>query len=324
MDHTRLGSTNLWTSRIGFGAMGIGSPTWRSWVLDEKASIPVIERAVELGITFFDTSNFYSGGESERVLGAALGRLLPREDYILATKVGNRMGGTPTTGGYSRKHILAAVEDSLRRLGTDYIDLYQTHVWREDTRIEETLDALHTLVESGKVRYVGATDMPVWQFAKFFYEARRLGRHAFSTMQHHYNLVWREHESELIPMCRAEGIGLLPYSPLARGFLAGDPRGHDRGTERGRTDDHARKWYGRDSDQRVLERLLAVAADRAASPAAVSLAWVLAKSPSGAPLLGPTAPAHLDVIEQALTLELTPAEIARLEEPYQARLRYAH
>jgi aryl-alcohol dehydrogenase (NADP+) len=324
MDYIRLGATNLWTSRIGFGAMGVGSPTWRSWVLDEDASIPVIERAVELGITFFDTSNFYSKGESERVLGAALNRLLPREDYILATKVGNPMGRTPTTGGYSRKHILAAVDDSLRRLGVDYIDLYQTHVWREDTNIEETLGALDALVESGKVRYIGATDMPVWQFAKFVYEAKRLGRHGFATMQHHYNLVWREHESELIPMCQAEGIGLLPYSPLARGFLSGDSQGHDRDTERGRTDDHSRKWYGRDSDQRVLERLLAVGADRDAAPAAVALAWVLSKSATGAPLLGATSVDQLDVVEQALNLELASEEIAALESPYVARLRYGH
>ncbi|MBF8187681.1 aldo/keto reductase [Nonomuraea sp. K274] len=324
MDYIPLGATNLRTSRIAFGAMGIGSPIWRSWVLDEGASVPIIERAVELGITFFDTSNFYSKGESERVLGATLKRLLPREDYILATKVGNPMGTTPTTGGYSRKHILAAVDDSLRRLDVDYIDLYQTHVWREGTNIEETLSALDALVESGKVRYVGATDMPVWQFAKFLYEARRLGRHGFATMQHHYNLVWREHESELIPMCQAEGIGLLPYSPLARGFLSGDPRGHDRDTERGRTDEYSRKWYGRASDQRVLESLRTVAAERGADPAAVSVAWVLAKSPTGAPILGPTSADQLDVVEQALSMDLTPEEIAVLESPYVARLRYGH
>ena len=155
----------------------------------------MVERALELGITFFDTSNFYSGGDSERVLGRALAASLEREDYVLATKVGNPMGRTPTTGGYSRKHVVAAVDDSLRRLGVEYVDLYQTHVWREDTNVEETLDALDAVVSSGKVRYVGATDMPVWQFAKFVYEARRLGRHAFISMQHHYNLVWREHES---------------------------------------------------------------------------------------------------------------------------------
>lgn len=323
MDSARLGSTNLWISRIAFGAMGIGSPTWRSWVAQEHESIPVIERAVELGITFFDTSNFYSAGESECVLGTTLSRLLPREDYVLATKVGNPMGTSPTARGFSRKHILAAVDDSLRRLGVDYIDLYQTHVWREETNIEETLGALDALIDSGKVRYIGATDMPVWQFAKFVYEAKRLGWHRFATMQHHYNLVWREHESELMPMCEAEGIGLLPYSPLARGFLSGDPRGHDRPTERGRTDDHARKWYGRPSDQRVLETLIKTAADRGSTPAAVALAWVLAKSP-GAALIGATSVAHLDVVQEALGLTLSPEEIGTLESPYEARLSYGH
>jgi aryl-alcohol dehydrogenase-like predicted oxidoreductase len=324
MDYVRLGATNLWTSRICFGAMGVGSPDWRSWVLDEVQARPVIERAIELGVTLFDTSNFYSNGESERILGSTLRNSLDREDYILATKVGNPMGKTPTSGGYSRKHILAAVDDSLRRLGVDYIDLYQTHVWRGDVHIEETLDALDAVVASGKVRYVGATDMPVWQFAKFVYEAKRLGRHGFSTMQHHYNLVWREHESELIPMCRAEGIGLLPYSPIARGFLSGDPEGHDRDTERGRTDDHSRKWFGRDSDQQVLEALRSVAKERDARPAAVALAWVLSKSPTAAPLIGATSVEQLDVVDEALDLDVSADEIAVLERSYEPRLSYGH
>lgn len=324
MHYVRLGATNLTTSRIGFGAMGIGHPEWRPWVLDETQSQPLVERAVELGITFFDTSNFYSSGHSERVLGAALKRVLPREDYILATKVGNRMGERPTTLGYSRKHIIAAVEDSLRRLDVDYIDLYQTHVWRPETNIEETLKTLDWLITTGKVRYVGATDMPVWQFAKFVYEAKARGLHGFSSMQHHYNLVWREHESELIPMCQAEGIGLLPYSPLARGFLSGDPAGHDRDTERGRTDEYSRQWYGRDSDQHVLKALLKIASERDAAAAAIALAWVLAKTPGATPLIGATSAQQLDVIEQALSTELTPDEINALEDPYVARLSYGH
>lgn len=324
MEYVRLGATNLSTSRIGFGAMGIGDPKWRSWVLDETQSQPLIERAIELGITFFDTSNFYSAGHSERVLGSALKRLLPREDYILATKVGNRMGERPTTLGYSRKHIIAAVEDSLRRLDVEYIDLYQTHVWRPETNIEEALETLDWLITTGKVRYVGATDMPVWQFAKFVYQARSMGAHGFSSMQHHYNLVWREHESELIPMCKAEGIGLLPYSPLARGFLSGDSRGHDRDTERGHTDEYSRQWYGRDSDQHVLEALLKVAKERDMTAVAIALAWVLAKSPSATPLIGATSVGQLDVIEQALSIELTVDEIEALENPYVARLNYGH
>jgi 1-deoxyxylulose-5-phosphate synthase len=258
------------------------------------------------------------------VLGSTLKKLLPREDYILATKVGNRMGERPTTLGYSRKHILAAVEDSLRRLDVDYIDLYQTHVWRPDTNIEETLETLDWLITTGKVRYVGATDMPVWQFAKFVYGSKDRGVKAFSSMQHHYNLVWREHEAELIPMCQAEGIGMLPYSPLARGFLSGDPMGHDRDTERGRTDDYSRQWYGRDSDQRVLEALLKVAAERGVSAAVIALAWVLTKSPGASPLVGATSVQQLDIIDQALATELTKDEIDAMEKPYVARLNYSH
>lgn len=321
MESVRLGATNLTVSRIGFGAMGIGTPAWRSWVLDEDRAVPVIERAVELGITFFDTSNFYSGGESETVLGRALKRLLPREEVVIATKVGNQMGRGPTAGGFSRKHILAAVDESLRRLGVDYIDIYQTHVWRPDTDIDEMLGAFQSLVESGKIRYFGATDMPVWQFAKFRYSAVHRGGPAPVTMQHHYNLVWREHESELIPMCQAEGIGLLPYSPFARGFLTA---GHERDTERGRTDEYARRWYGRPSDERVRQALEQVAAARGASTAAVALAWVLAKSPTAAPLVGATTTAQLDAVDEALTLDLEPAEIKSLEADYVARLAYGH
>jgi aryl-alcohol dehydrogenase-like predicted oxidoreductase len=324
METVRLGSTNVWVSRVGFGSMGVGTPEWRPWVLDEETAIPVIERAVSLGMTFFDTSNFYSGGESERVLGRVLGRILPREDYVLATKVGNPMGKAATRGGYSRKHIISEVDESLRRLGVEYIDLYQTHVWREDTHIDETLEALDAVVRSGKVRYVGATDMPVWQFAKFVYLARQRGWHQLATMQHHYNLTWREHESELIPMCRAEGIGLLPYSPLARGFLGGNPLGHDRPTGRGRTDDYSRQWYGRPSDHHVLAALIEVAAARGASPAAVALGWVLQKSPTGTPLIGATAPEQLDAVEEALGLELSADEVEALERPYVARLQYSH
>ncbi|MER6975647.1 aldo/keto reductase [Streptomyces carpinensis] len=324
MDFVRLGATNLTVSRIGFGAMGVGTPAWRPWVLDEQQALPILERAVALGITFFDTSDFYSGGESEVVLGRALARLLPREEVVIATKVGNQMGRGPTAGGFSRKHILSAVDESLRRLGVDYIDLYQTHVWRPDTNIDEMLAAFQSLVDSGKVRYFGATDMPVWQFAKFRYAAVHGGGPAPVTMQHHYNLVWREHESELVPMCQAEGIGLLPYSPFARGFLTGGPAGHDRDTERGRTDEYSRRWYGRPSDERVRHAVEHVAAERGASAAAVALAWVLAKSSTAAPLVGATDVAHLDAIDEALSLQLEPSEIEALEADYVARLSSAH
>lgn len=323
MEYIKLGNTNLISSRIGFGAMGQGSPSWRPWVLDSAASTPVIERAVELGVTFFDTSDFYSKGESERVLAKTLAANLDREDYILATKVGNQMGKTPTASGFSRKRLLAGVDASLRRLNVDYIDLYQTHVWRKDTDPNELLDALNEVVESGKVRYVGATDMPSWQFARLFYEARRQGLHGFRTMQHHYNLVWREHESELIPLCEAEDIGLLPYSPLARGYLSGHPKGHYRGTPRGEDDTYARVWYGRESDENVRESVTEVAAARGSSVPAVALAWVLFKSP-GVPLIGATAADQLDVISEAFNIALSSEEIARLEANYVARLTFDH
>lgn len=324
MDSVRLGATNLTVSRIGFGAMGVGTPAWRPWVLDETQAMPILERAIELGITFLDTSDFYSGGDSETILGRAINRLLPREEVVIATKVGNQIGHGPTAGGFSRKHILSAVDESLRRLGLDYIDLYQTHVWRPDTDIDEMLAAFQSLVESGKIRYFGATDMPVWQFAKFRYAAIHRGGPAPVSMQHHYNLVWREHESELMPMCRAEGIGLLPYSPLARGFLTGGAAGHQRDTERGRTDEHARRWYGRPSDERVRQALDRVAVNRGASVAAVALAWVLAKSPTAAPLVGATAAGHLDAVDEALALRLEPQEVEALEAHYVPRLSYGH
>jgi aryl-alcohol dehydrogenase-like predicted oxidoreductase len=323
MEYVKLGNTNMISSRIGFGTMGQGSPSWRPWVLDVQRSKPVIERAVELGVTFFDTCDFYSKGASERALGETLAANLDREDYILATKVGNQMGTTPTSSGFSKKRILAGVDASLKRLGVDYIDLYQTHVWRKDTDPNEVLDAFHEIVESGKVRYLGATDMPAWQFARLYYEARRQGLHGFRTMQHHYNLAWREHESELIPLCEAEGIGLLPYSPLARGFFSGDPRGHLRPTPRGEDDMHARKWFGRNSDERVRKSLAEVAAARGSSVPATALAWVLHKSP-GVPIVGATAVDHLDAIEEALGIELETDEVARLEEHYVARLVFDH
>jgi aryl-alcohol dehydrogenase-like predicted oxidoreductase len=323
MQQRRLGNTNLLISRVGLGAMGLGGPKWRPWVVDEARARPVLERAVEMGVTFFDTSDYYSGGESERIVGKVLRELLPREDFVIATKVGNRMGNGVNSGGYSRKHILDAVDASLARLGVEYIDLYQTHVWRDDSSVEEVISAFDYLVRSGKVRYVGATDMPVWKFAKFYYSARLAGLEPFRSMQHHYNLVWREHESELIPLCEAEGIGLLPYSPLGRGYLTSH-EGHGRETTRAETDEFSRQWYGRDSDRQVLDSLVAVARARDVPPAVVALAWVLAKAPTASPLVGATGPDHLAVVDAALECHLEPAEIAALEEPYVARLGYGH
>lgn len=323
MEHVRLGRSNLMVSRIGLGAMGIGSRAWRPWVLEEREAQQLIERALQLGIDFFDTCDFYSAGESERILGRTLLRTVPREQVVIATKVGNPMGDGPNARGYSRKHIFDAVDASLKRLGTDYIDLYQTHIWRGDTYIDETISAFDDLVRAGKVRYVGATDMPAWQFAKFVYTARLTGRTSFVSMQHHYNLVWRGHERELIPLCENEGIGLLPYSPLARGFL-GVPEGHDRDTERAASDRLARDWFGRPSDRRVADTVVKVAHDRGTSPAVVALAWVLCTRPDAAPIIGPTSVGHLDIVDQALACRLEPAELAELEAPYEPRLSYSH
>ncbi|MPZ63272.1 MAG: aldo/keto reductase [Propionibacteriales bacterium] len=323
MEHIRVGRSNLRVSRIGLGAMGIGDPSWRPWVLDEAGARPLIERALELGITFFDTCDYYSAGESERIVGRVLLEQVPREEVVIATKVGNPMGEGANSRGYSRKHILDAVDASLRRLGTDYIDIYQTHIWDTDAQIEEIVETFDDLVRGGKVRYVGATDMPAWQFAKFVYTARLTGRTSLISMQHHYNLVWRGDEREIMPMCISEGLGLFPYSPLARGFLGAAPHGLDRATSRARTDPLGRGWYGRTSDADVAQEVRRVADDRATTPAAVALAWVLARSP-GAPLLGATDVGHLDVVEAALDCELTPAELERLEAPYGPRHRYGH
>lgn len=310
-------------SRIGFGAMGIGARSWRSWVMEEKEARELIGAALEMGIDFFDTCDYYSSGESERVLGRALLDVVPRDQVVIATKVGNPMGPGANSSGYSRKHIHDAVDASLRRLGTDYIDLYQTHIWRPDTYIEESIEAFDDLVRVGKVRYVGATDMPAWQFAKFVYTARAAGRASFVSLQCHFNLVWRGAEREHIPMCGNEGIGLLPYSPLARGFLA-HPDGHDRDTERARTDALTRKWYGRDSDLGVAGVVHELARRRDATPAAVALAWVMAKLPGAAPILGPTSRAHLAVIDEAMRCELDSSELDMLESNYEPRVSYAH
>lgn len=323
MEHVRLGQSNLRVSRIGFGAMGIGARSWRSWVTEEREARALVAAALELGIDLFDTCDYYSTGVSERVLGRALLDVVPRDQVVIATKVGNPMGPGANSGGYSRKHIHDAVDASLRRLGTDYIDLYQTHIWRDETNIEEVIEAFDDLVRVGKVRYVGATDMPSWQFAKFVYTARLTGRASFVSMQCHYNLVWRGAERDLIPMCESEGIGLLPYSPLARGFLS-HPDGHRRDTERARTDGLSRDWYGRESDQQVADVVCEIARQRETTPAVVALAWVLAASPTAAPLIGPTEPQHLAVVNDAMDCLLDENERARLEAAYQPRLRYRH
>ena len=320
MDYVRLGCSNLRVSRIAFGAMGVGDPRWRSWVLTEEQARPLVRRALESGVTLFDTCDYYSGGRSEEVLGKLLKEMATREEVVVATKLGNPMGKGPNARGYSRKHIVEAVEASLKRLGVETIDLVQTHIWDQSTEIDEMTAAFDDLVRGGKILYAGATDMPCWQFAKAVYSARFRGQHPFVSMQNHYNLVWREDEREMIPFCQAERIGLLPYSPLARGFLCGK----GRQTERSRTDEYAGKWYGRPEDKRAAETVESIAGARGVQPAQVALAWVLQKLPGAAPIIGATRIDHVDAAIGALSLRLDPPEIARLDGAYAPRPKAGH
>src|SRR6266478_4513833 len=275
MDYVNLGSTGLKVSRICLGTMTYGSTKWRKWVLEEEQSRPLIRQAIEAGINFFDTADMYSLGASEEILGLALKDLgPPRDRVVIGTKVFNAMGDDPNYRGLSRKHIFHAIDDSLRRLGTDYVDLYQIHRFDRSTPVEETLEALRDVVRAGKARYLGASSMWAWQFAKLLYRAEAHGWTRFVSMQNHYNLLYREEEREMIPLCRAEGIGIIPWSPLARGLLAGN---RDAATVRSRTDEYAKRLYGPNaqSDEKVIERVRKLAAGRGVPPARVALAWLL-------------------------------------------------
>lgn len=317
MEYLNLGRTGLKVSRVCLGMMTYGSNTWRDWVLSEEDSRPFVRRALDLGINFFDTSDMYSRGVSEEVLGRALRDFTQRDQVVIATKVFFPMGDGPNDGGLSRKHILEAVEASLRRLGTDYIDLYQIHRWDYNTPIEETLEALHDVVRAGKVRYIGASSMRAYQFIKSLYLAdlRRWTR--FVSMQNHYNLIYREEERETLPLCREEGIAVLPWSPLARGFLTGTRRrGRRDASVRERTDDYAHHLYYRDGDYDVVEKVVEVAGNRGVTPAQVALAWLLHQPGVTAPIIGASKMKHLDEAVAALEVQLTPEEIQELEAPY--------
>jgi aryl-alcohol dehydrogenase (NADP+) len=299
------------------GAMSYGDPAWRAWVLPEDASRPFIKRALERGINFFDTADMYSLGASEEVLGRALRDFTKREQVVIATKVFNPMSHDPNDRGLSRKHILAAIDASLRRLCTDYVDLYQIHRWDSDTPIEETLQALHDVVRSGKARYIGASSTMSWQFAKALYLADLHGWTRFVSMQNHYNLVYREEEREMIPLCVEEGIGVIPWSPLARGFLAGNrKRGSRTATIREETDTYGHGLYYSDADYDVADRVVEVAQARGVAPAQVALAWLLHKPGVTAPIIGATKLEQLDQAVDALSITLSPEEIQRLEEVY--------
>ena len=308
MEYVKLGSAGLKVSRLCLGTMTYGSSKWRDWVLDEDESRPFIRRALELGINFFDTADMYSQGASEEVLGRALRDFGPSRDrVVVATKVYHPMGEDPNQRGLSRKHIRHAIDSSLRRLGMDYVDLYQIHRIDYETPIEETLAALDEVVRSGKALYVGASSMSAWQFAKMLYTADAMGIPRFVTMQNHYNPIYREEEREMLPLCREEGIGVIPWSPLARGFVMGN-----RTTVRARTDDYGHSIYCQPSDFDMVNRIAEVARQRGVSNARIALAWVAQQPGITAPIFGASKPGHLEDAVAALEIRLDDSELKAL------------
>jgi 1-deoxyxylulose-5-phosphate synthase len=324
MEYVPLGSSALKVSRICLGMMSYGDPGSRAWMLPEEAAEPIVRQAAEAGVTFFDTADMYSNGLSEEITGRLLGKLFARRsDYVLATKVYFPMGPGPDDGGLSRKHILAAIDASLGRLGTDYVDLYQIHRWDDETPIEETMAALDDVVQAGKARYIGASSMHAWQFAKAQSAAREAGWTTFVSMQNHYNLVYREEEREMIPLCLDEGVGIIPWSPLARGLLAGNrERGGKRTTVRAASDPVAEMYE--DSDFDVVDVVREVAEERGVSPARIALAWLLGKPAVTAPIVGATKLRHLDDAIAATEVALSEEEVARLEAPYRPHAILGH
>jgi aryl-alcohol dehydrogenase-like predicted oxidoreductase len=321
MQYRTLGTSNLKVSRLWLGGMSFGDPALRSWVVDEPASRRIIERAIDHGINTIDTCDAYCRGISEEIIGTLVKERGIRDRLVLATKLGLPFGpdAGPNGSGYSRKHIIAACEQSLRRLKTDYIDLYQTHIWQPLTNIEEMVAAFDQLVRDGKVLYVGATDMPAWQLAKSVYTARHHRHAAFVSMQHHYNPIWREDERELMPFCRAEGLGLVPYSPLARGFLCGGPM-----TKRRQTDEMIARWYPRDADAAVAAAVLDHARKLGCPPAAVALSWVLSTPGVTATVIGASTPEQLDELVTHVDAKFDRAEMATIDETYAYRPAKGH
>ena len=333
MKYTQLGSTGLNVSRLCLGMMTYGTPAWRPWILDEAASRPLVKRAVDLGINFFDTADTYSAGESEVLTGRFLAEFCKRDEVVIATKLffpvsmtearfaaGSTSQVPPNTQGLSRKRIFHAVDASLKRLNTDYIDLYQIHRWDARTPIEETMEALHDVVKAGKARYIGGSSMWAWQFAKAQQVAKDKGWTRFVSMQNHYNLAYREEEREMLPLCRDQGIGVIPWSPLARGFLAGNRAKGDKtsgSTSRAKTDDLAQNYYYRDSDFATVERLKAVAAQRGVSAATLAYAWLLHQPGVTGPIIGASKLPQLDDAAAAIELRLSADELQALGEGYE-------
>ncbi len=315
MEYTRLGSTGLEVSRICLGCMSFGEPQRGNhpWSLDEDAATPIIRQALEAGINFFDTANVYSDGSSEEIVGKVLGQHAHRDEIVLATKVNGRMHPGPNGAGLSRKAVLSEIDHSLRRLGVDYVDLYQIHRFDRSTPVEETVEALNDVVRSGKARYVGASSMYAWEFSKMLHVAERHGWARFVSMQDHYNLAYREEEREVLPLCESERIGVIPWSPLARGRLTRD---WNESTERSRTDEFGRSLYV-DDDRVIVEAVAKVASARGASRAQVALAWLLSKPVVSAPIIGVTKSEQLTDLLGALSVKLNAEEISLLESPYQ-------
>jgi len=317
MDYVNLGASGLRVSRVCLGMMSFGNDSDRAWVLDEQAAEPIVRAAVEGGITFFDTADTYSKGASEVATGRLLSKLFTRDEVVVASKVFMPMTPGENGGGLSRKHILSAIDASLERLQMDHVDLYQIHRWDPRTPIEETMQALHDVVRAGKARYIGASSMFAWQFAKAQHVADAHGWTRFVSMQNHYNLIYREEEREMIPLCVDQGVGVIPWSPLARGVLAGSrTRSGERLTTRSDSDPFTDYLYAQPTDFDVVERVADVAAERGVPPAQVALAWLLHKASVTAPIVGATKSGHLEDALAAEQLQLSDEEIARLEEPY--------
>jgi 1-deoxyxylulose-5-phosphate synthase len=317
VEYARLGSTGMKVSRICLGCMGFGDAGWvHKWVLNEHDSRPVIQKALEMGINFFDTANIYSIGVSEEILGRALKDFAKRDEVVIATKVHGKMREGPNGGGLSRKAILSEIDHSLKRLETDYVDLYQIHRWDYETPIEETLEALHDVVKAGKARYIGASAMFAWQFQKALHVAEKHGWTRFVSMQNHLNLIYREEEREMMPLCHEEKIGSIPYSPLAAGRLTRD--WNSESTARSESDQIARMKYdgSAETDAQVIQRVAEIAAKRGILRTHVALAWLLQKAAVTAPIIGATKLSHLEDAVGALSVQLTPEEVAYLEEPY--------
>jgi len=325
MDYVRFGKTGMQVSRLCLGCMTYGSTKWRDWVLEEEASRPFFREAIERGINFFDTADVYSLGVSEEITGRALKDFARRPEVVIATKVNGKMGEYANAGGLSRKHIMEAIDASLKRLLTDYVDLYQIHRFDPLTPMEETLEALNDVVRAGKALYVGASSMYAWQFAKMLSISRARGHATFVSMQNFYNLIYREEEREMTPLCAAEGIAVIPWSPLARGFLAGSGVGANAATVRGRTDAFSvALGLGSDQDEAIRLKVVEVARDLGVKPAVVALAWVLSKPYITAPIIGASKPHHLEDAVAALSLKLNAETVAKLEAPYRPKAVVGH